>query len=124
MTFQQYSQELLESITSYPLVANVALTLREIAKYEGHIEGRLELVGGNQLYVSEYVFTTPTFKRAKYRYHVQNATGSFVCRWDDAPHHPHIETFPHHCHVAEKVIEASPPMDIPSVLFALTAKLT
>jgi hypothetical protein len=123
VTFQQYSQELLEFVTSYPLVVNVALTFRETNKEEGHIEGRLDLIGGYQLFISEYVFTIPTLRRSKYRYHVQDASGRFVCRWDNAPHHPQIETFPDHCHVAEKVVEASPPMDLPSVLVALSTKL-
>jgi hypothetical protein len=62
VTFQQYTQLLLEFVTSYPLVTNVSLTFREIAEDEGH--------------------------------------------------------------VADRVVEPSPPMDIPSVLSALTALLT
>jgi hypothetical protein len=124
VTFQQYSQELLEFVTSHPLVVSVSLTFREIEVHEGHIEGRLDLVTGRRLYVSEYVFTMPTFRRNKYRYHVQDASGTFMCRWDNAPHHLQVETFPDHFHASEKVIQPSPPMDIPQVLVALTEMLT
>lgn len=123
MTFHRYSQELLGVVNSHPLVANVSLAFREIDEYEGHVEGRLELVGGYQLYISEYVFATLPPRRSKYRFHVQDAFGKFICRWDNAPHHPHIETFPDHCHVAGKDVQPSPPMDIPNVLAALTKML-
>jgi hypothetical protein len=34
----------------------------------------------------------------KYRFHWQDKFGNLVKRWDNAPHHPEIETFPNHLH--------------------------
>jgi hypothetical protein len=34
----------------------------------------------------------------KYRFHWQNKDGKLLKRWDNAPHHPEINTFPHHVH--------------------------
>ena len=34
----------------------------------------------------------------KYRCHWQTGSGKLIKRWDNAPHHPEIETFPHHLH--------------------------
>lgn len=34
----------------------------------------------------------------KYSFHWQRADGSLIRRWDNAPHHPEIDTFPHHVH--------------------------
>jgi hypothetical protein len=34
----------------------------------------------------------------KYRFHWQDRFGKLVKRWDNAPHHPEIETFPNHLH--------------------------
>jgi hypothetical protein len=34
----------------------------------------------------------------KYSYHWQRSHGQLVKRWDNAPHHPEIETHPHHLH--------------------------
>ena len=34
----------------------------------------------------------------KYRHHWQDANGALIMRWDNAPHHPAVETFPHHLH--------------------------
>ncbi len=34
----------------------------------------------------------------KYAFHWQRADGSLIRRWDNAPHHPEIATFPDHLH--------------------------
>jgi hypothetical protein len=34
----------------------------------------------------------------KYRFHWQTETGKLIKRWDNAPHHPEIVTFPDHLH--------------------------
>ncbi len=46
-----------------------------------------------------------------YSYHYQKSDNSLVFRYDNAPHHPEIETHPHHKHVGsdENVIAAQPP---------------
>jgi hypothetical protein len=48
-------------------------------------------------------------KRVTYRFHYQDAHQTLIFRYDDAPHHPHLATFPHHKHVGSQVIEATPP---------------
>ena len=37
-------------------------------------------------------------RMTKYRFHWQDRFGNLVKRWDNAPHHPEIETFPNHLH--------------------------
>ncbi|MFX0173455.1 MAG: DUF6516 family protein [Candidatus Hodarchaeota archaeon] len=32
-----------------------------------------------------------------------------IIRWDNAPHHPKIKTFPHHLHIDSKVSESQEP---------------
>lgn len=46
-----------------------------------------------------------------------NVEGSLRVRWDNAPHHPHIATYPHHKHVGdETIIEPSEEMSLDAVL--------
>lgn len=40
-----------------------------------------------------------TADESKYSYHWQTARGALLCRWDNAPHYPRLNTFPHHKHV-------------------------
>jgi len=46
----------------------------------------------------------------KYRHHWQDGAGHLVKRWDNAPHHPQLNTFPHHLHqgAANRVVDHPP----------------
>lgn len=49
-----------------------------------------------------FVRELSTSTESKYSYHWQTKTGKIICRWDNAPHHPNIKTFPHHKHKGSK----------------------
>jgi Family of unknown function (DUF6516) len=53
----------------------------------------------------------------KYRHHWQDRTGRLIKRWDNAPHHPHVPSSPHHLHdgAEDNVIEY-PPVDALQIL--------
>jgi hypothetical protein len=75
---------------------------------------------GSRLFIRELV--TPTLNR--YSYHWQDKDGRFLTRWDNAPHHPKIETFPHHKHIENNTkIVASTETDIPTVLKIIEKEL-
>ena len=40
-------------------------------------------------------------KAFKYAYHWENSEGTLICRWDNAPHWPEINTFPDHIHLPD-----------------------
>lgn len=55
-----------------------------------------------------------------YRHHWQDGSGRLLKRWDNAPHHPEIETFPHHLHDgAEDRVVAHPAVTGPEVLLRI-----
>jgi len=47
-----------------------------------------------------------------YRYHFQNSENNLVFRYDNTPHFPEINTFPHHKHLKDNVVA----VDKPSIL--------
>lgn len=55
---------------------------------------------GSCLYLKEVIIDG---KVKKYSYHWQNEAGKLLCRWDNAPDWD-VSTFPHHKHVADKVL--------------------
>lgn len=59
------------------------------------------LINGWKLYVWEHA--TPKFRR--YAYHISKGA-ELIIRWDNAPHHKQIKTFPHHKHIEESVLES------------------
>jgi len=46
------------------------------------------------LYISEYIDE----EERNYSYHWQDKNNSLIMRFDNAPYHPYIKTFPHHIH--------------------------
>lgn len=62
---------------------------------------RVELKNG--WFMDEWEHKTLTLRR--YSFHVFYGKRMIV-RWDNAPHHPKIKTFPHHKHERKRVVES------------------
>lgn len=73
----------------------------------GYIEGNVTFVDGSRLALFEFLRASDTAVVCeKYRYHFMDAENALLFRYDNAPHHPDIETYPDHKHLPES-IEAS-----------------
>jgi hypothetical protein len=48
-------------------------------------------------------------RRLGYRYHFQDEQNKLVFRFDNTPHFPGLENFPHHKHIPDKVVGAVEP---------------
>jgi hypothetical protein len=79
---------------------------------------RADLIDGSLLYVREALFS----HTSKYSYHWQTSTGEMLLRWDNAPHHPAIPTYPHHKHDGERIGPAAR-VSIEDVLAELATRL-
>lgn len=73
-----------------------------ILQYEHRVQGQVEqfkavveLADGSRLHINEVWLSG--FLR-KYAYYWLTPSGALVQGWDNAPHHPHIATYPHHPH--------------------------
>ena len=64
------------------------------------IRSVLQLSDGSKLEFSEYVQVAPgsVINVTTYSYHLTDAHGNLICRWDNAPHYPNLLGFPHHRH--------------------------
>ncbi|MFQ5603948.1 MAG: DUF6516 family protein [bacterium] len=57
------------------------------------------LINNTELYIREY---SDSMDRS-YSYHWQGEDKKLIMRWDNAPHHKRLESYPHHVHVGEQV---------------------
>jgi len=78
------------------------------------VQGRLRYWDNSLLEFIELLeMRSNLLRRVEYTYHDQDQHGNLVFRYDDAPHHPEVETFPHHKHVRrddkESIEETAPP---------------
>ena len=86
------------------------------------IQGEMRFHDGSRLSVVEQLEPVGRrdFNRVNYKFHYQDATGNLIFRYDNAPHYPHLSTFPAHKHVGNSVVEAESP-DLNNVLAEIDA---
>ena len=65
---------------------------------------------GSRLQAVEKLVVEPyALLKSRYAYHYQKADGTLIFRYDNAPHHPEIATYPHHKHIEDTVVASQPP---------------
>ncbi len=88
----------------------------EFDENEGMIREKVLFVDGRVLYLMEYLKGEI---RAKYRFHLDDKDGNILFRYDNAPHHNDVKTFPHHKHMTGDKILPSKEMKFTEVLKVL-----
>lgn len=119
MNARDYYLSLQHAIHIAPHVLRSDVRFEEIDVNECYVRGILTLTGGFGLHIAEYVVTEPVLTRPKYRYHLQTSAGKLVSRWDNAPHHPTVSTFPDHRHDDQGGVQPASSMSVPDVLDAV-----
>lgn len=72
---------------------------------------RLRFVKGHLSELNEAVIIKHGYIRhLGYRYHFQDEHNALVFRYDNTPHFPNIETFPHHKHLRDNVLPSVKPL--------------
>ncbi len=112
---------MLQELRSYPALI-VAVT-----KYEQRLRGSVEqikavaqLINGSRLHINE-VWVEGELE--KYAYYWLTPTDEVIKGWDNAPHHPKIDTYPHHTHQSGSVLP-SQIRSLNDILGFLTQQLT
>ncbi len=92
-------------------LTDLTFSYEEITQLEGLIRGTLVFLDGSKLDFLEYVvIEKDSIHRLRYRYNYVDPEGNLIFRYDNAPHHQGISTFPHHKHVGnDKILPSSAP---------------
>ncbi|MFZ3091917.1 MAG: DUF6516 family protein [Nitrospirota bacterium] len=119
---QRFVENIEKIIASNPIVLSSS-----IQKQFGP-EDETVYLKGNLLFINFSVLEIALFVNKiqnevsidKYRFHYMNKEGKLIFRYDNAPHHHEIPTFPHHKHTSSKVIQSLMP-SIKDILNEITA---
>ncbi len=98
-----YFKEVELRLKNAEIIADKSVDLREFSATEGMLLGRLLFVDGSCLEFMEYLQEE---NRLKYRFHLMDKEGNMVFRYDNAPHHKDVSSFPHHKHLSGNVAES------------------
>lgn len=123
MRLQRYLERFHSILTSRQDWLIESLLIDEIIPdQEGLVDGRLRFWDGSLLEFSETLSVrNMLLVKTRYAYHYQNGKEQLIFRYDNAPHHPQISTFPHHKHVVNPTtqierIEATSIPDLMAIL--------
>ncbi len=119
---QRFVARFEQSITSHP----VALS-SDIKKYFSphddavYIRGVVLFTDASSLELSLFIQKTGrTLSVDKYRFHYMDRQNRMIFRYDNAPHHPDLTSFPHHKHISNRTIAASF-KELPDILEEISA---
>ena len=117
MTIDDYFRQIEAAIATSPIVHTSSVTYDKRSDYVGFLRGALFFLDGSRLYIREFVNVEYGIDRYMYSFHYQRPDGTLIFRYDNTPHHPQLQTFPHHKHVGvdENVFPVQAP-DLAAVL--------
>lgn len=85
------------------------------------LKAKAILIDKSILFINRYVDENTN----KYSYHWQTKSGKLKLRWDNAPHHKSVSTFPHHQHTKNKrTVKESSEITIEEVLAHIRKELS
>ena len=71
---------------------------------------RIRFQTGHMLEVNEAIINVDGLQtHLGYRYHFQDEQNNLVFRYDNTPHFPRLDNFPHHKHLPTEVIDTAEP---------------
>jgi len=119
-TLHHYFARLEDTILSRKEIEVQQVTIHkdEPVEDQGEFQARISFYDASSLVANEKVrLEDGDIIKDRYSYHYQKSNTDLVFRYDNAPHHPEIETFPHHKHVeSDDNVIASQPPDVSEVL--------
>jgi len=116
-TINSYFQEIIGAFINSPVVERYRVRDQLVREGEGFIRIRSWLVNGDLFEAFEFVtLEEEAIVLQTYRLHWQDKEGRLIRRWDNAPHYPELESFPHHVHTSEGRAEPFRPINIKEAL--------
>lgn len=123
MLTDDYFQQIEYDIIQYPYIAEYNISKEKRSLHIGIIEGRIFFIDASVLCFLEFVNVKESIEKYKYSYNYQDKNGKTVFRYDMAPHHKKLQTFPHHKHLSSgEVINALEP-DLKNILNEINSYL-
>jgi hypothetical protein len=96
-----YLKKVREVIDSTPYVLSRSLEFEDRGGIALILRGKLVFDDLSELHIREYALFLGKAVKIAYSYHYQDKKANLIFRYDNAEHHPEVETYPHHKHIPE-----------------------
>jgi hypothetical protein len=105
---ESYFVDVEEVINSIPVILNYELNKKKYNEKLGLLQGKLVFENKSKLNFIEIKNIDLSYK-VKYRYQYMDECDQLIFRYDNAPHHINLNTFPHHKQIDSKILEHPEP---------------
>ncbi len=105
---EAYFEQIEGILREFANIRSYTLTKRVYSRQQGYIGGTIIFENGHRLEFME-VKDTDSIGKLKYRYQCMTGLHELIFRYDNAPHHQEILTYPHHKHIARAVLGSHEP---------------
>lgn len=129
---REYFQQIEFSLASYTWAGSVQVLRHDILETDEEqiliYRIRVSMADGGVLEIRERVVISKRDgerESTTYSLHWQNNKGGLIMRWDNAPHFPDIDGFPHHIHIGENnTVVSGRPINVLEILAIIDMTLT
>ena len=104
----RYFEHIENVILNFNNISSHSIEKKYYSHTKGFIKGIIIFTNGYKLEFME-VKDTEISSKDKYKYHFMDEQNNLIFRYDNAPHHREIKTFPHHKHLSTETIESDEP---------------
>lgn len=119
MIILNYIEEIKYELITLEWVISMTIIEEKILENRGYFRARLTLTNNDFLEIAEYfILRDKDLITERYRYQWMDETKTKLRRrWDNVPHFPDLDNFPHHVHIdIEKNVYPSQSLSILQVL--------
>ncbi len=123
---REYFQEIERLVSISSIIASHEINYEEKSKNIGILYGKIIIVDSRILEFLELVKLEPELNLMKYRYQIMDSNCSLVARYDNAPHHREISTFPDHKHfmkMGKEIVQEAEKPDLSKILKEITESI-
>ena len=83
------------ALLTSPVISHMRVIQEQALGDVGYFRIRSKFVNTDEaLFMERFRWKDGVITMEKYSFHWQNAEGKLIRRWDNAPHHPEISSFP------------------------------
>jgi hypothetical protein len=115
-----YFSQIERILQEFPNIRSLSVRKKVYNAKQGYIGGSAIFENGYRLDFIE-VRDIEVRPKVKYRYQYMDECQNLIFRYDNAPHHRNIATFPHHKHTHNEIIASAEAM-LSDVLFEIAQR--
>lgn len=118
MNIAEYFESVKDRLLTDSVVVDFKFLKRVDRSNNGHLRVRVLFSDNSNMEFSEFIEQNAEgeIRLVTYSYHWADENGNLIHRWDNAPHYPDLENFPHHIHISKTNITSGKPVNIFEVL--------